>query len=240
MLALKWIEHFETTDAWEEALLLLRDLERGKRFTLLAVMYAPSDSALASVAAGPLEDLVHEHEDEVRDWVLEQSRKSLRFRRCLSHTYLHEGELGAAVKSAIDEQLGFEKVDPSELPAGSQEELALVMAWFHHNDLAWAPSWIDGLIANEPEAAIRVLGAILRLGEEKPEAMEGACLHLFERLLHRQFEGAHEQIVELVRSSDPVRQWVRPMRKPQSIEQSEWGQFLGETGAVESDEPRPD
>lgn len=64
--------------------LVERDPDEGWRITCALVNRAPSDRALAIVAAGPLEDLLTKHGVAVIDRVEEESRKNDRLRLALS------------------------------------------------------------------------------------------------------------------------------------------------------------
>jgi hypothetical protein len=71
--------------AWEAVNTLVREQpEQGWLMILRLVELSPDDRTLASVAAGPLEDLLALHPRAFIDRVEHQSRTDARFRRCLS------------------------------------------------------------------------------------------------------------------------------------------------------------
>jgi len=71
--------------AWEKVDdLLRRDPEAGWTLTLELIVAAPDDKVLASVAAGPLEDLLKRDPDRFIERVELQARRDPKFRRCLT------------------------------------------------------------------------------------------------------------------------------------------------------------
>ena len=70
--------------AWAVDDLVNRDPDNGWRITCILINRAPSDSTLAVVAAGPLEDLLQKHGPAIIDRVEEESRKNDRLRLALS------------------------------------------------------------------------------------------------------------------------------------------------------------
>jgi hypothetical protein len=71
--------------AWEAVHALVREQpEQAWRMILRLVELSPDDRTLASVAAGPLEDLLGLHPYTFIDRVEDRSRSDARFRRCVS------------------------------------------------------------------------------------------------------------------------------------------------------------
>jgi hypothetical protein len=72
--------------------LVSRDADDGWRITCILVNSAPSDEALAYVAAGPLKDLLKKHGSAVIDWIEEESRLNDRLRLALSGVWLQQDD----------------------------------------------------------------------------------------------------------------------------------------------------
>ena len=64
------------------------DLADARDFVERLAVAAPDDEVLAMVAAVPLEEFVRSHGDESVDWIEEQARRDVDFRRALRHAWL--------------------------------------------------------------------------------------------------------------------------------------------------------
>jgi hypothetical protein len=77
--------------AWQEITnLVVSEPESGWNAVLSLIELAVNDWQLASIAAGPLEDLLVHHPELFIDRVDEAARRNPRFRRCLSGVWLSE------------------------------------------------------------------------------------------------------------------------------------------------------
>jgi hypothetical protein len=79
--------------AWQEVTDLVMQCpeKEGWDITLALIEHAPSKKALAYVAAGPLEDLMHYHGNLLIDRIEQESRRSVRFRHALTGVWLSKG-----------------------------------------------------------------------------------------------------------------------------------------------------
>lgn len=67
------------------------NLDRAWPIILALIEHAPDDEALAFVATGPLEDLIHRHGQRIGDQIVEQARRDPRFRQALGDVWGWEG-----------------------------------------------------------------------------------------------------------------------------------------------------
>ena len=74
-----------------------QDAEKGWDLILGLIAAAATEDEVGFVAAGPLEDLIHEHGSEVVEWVEERARLDSDFRRALAGVVAPDDEAGARI-----------------------------------------------------------------------------------------------------------------------------------------------
>lgn len=62
---------------------------------------APDDDACLAVGAGPLQNLLHDHGNELIDQIERVARREPRFRRALTGVWLDPGDLDPAVEKRL-------------------------------------------------------------------------------------------------------------------------------------------
>ena len=88
--------------AWEMITdLVFENLEEAWLVILELIRRAPTDRVLASIAAGPLEDLIRNYKEEVIDRVEVEARRDPKFRRCLTGVW-YGSDLSESIRNKIE------------------------------------------------------------------------------------------------------------------------------------------
>lgn len=93
------------SDALHDMLHISKEAETAWPFILALVDSAPSDEALAFVAAGPLEDLIQMYGDDFADRMVERARRDARFRSALRDVWGWE-RVSEPLRNRVFELLG--------------------------------------------------------------------------------------------------------------------------------------
>ncbi|MEQ1644265.1 MAG: DUF6869 domain-containing protein [Pyrinomonadaceae bacterium] len=97
------------SSAWEKVdEVIRRDRDKGWELVLELIDAAPDDFILATIAAGPLEDLLNDSPAVLADRVEIEARRSPKFRRCLTGVWGVPDSLRTRVEkylSAVDNPL---------------------------------------------------------------------------------------------------------------------------------------
>jgi hypothetical protein len=90
---------------------VLAQVDAGGPEALVLVMAlidaAPTDLGLGKVAAGPLEDLLHAHGDDLVDEIEVLARQSPVFAQALGGVWLSEGAISASTKDRLARWVGL-------------------------------------------------------------------------------------------------------------------------------------
>jgi hypothetical protein len=198
-LAHVWLCHTSSFSAWEE----VHELNFGERWHLVKVMlaYAPDYTALGSVAAGPVEDLASSDNIAL---MVEEAKVNARFRVALGGAYVPQ-ELARFAERPGEHAV----LPPPNAVDATPAEIALMTAWFHHDDTFWAAHKFEEWNKNEPEGAFQVLRALLKLTEDAPHLRRDVFVHALDAFLRQNGAGYAQQINHLTRQYDALRDYLK-------------------------------
>ncbi len=204
-----WMSQADAYEAWEVMFELVRDdPEEAWTLVLDMVALAPSRYALGSVAAGPLEDLLHGYGPQFIDRAVAAAAEDAQFHRCLAGVWALKGEIGARVAEALGKPAPPDR--ESEL-AGSIERsrAALITRWFHNHDNMWANQWLARLIDDDAPAGLHAVLLLAKtVAEEQPELLEAVLVHAFDRLVERNLREIRSAMAAEAKSNEIVRSWI--------------------------------
>ena len=210
LLATSWLDHHGSTWAWDELNDLIQaDPLAAWRIVQVMVAFVPDYGTLAAVAAGPVEDLLSDNED------FEPMRReveiNLRFRICLRAAYGLPDDL----QRYADEALPDEPLPPSvDAPIPSADQVAVMVAWFHHSDTSWATTFLDEQIRDDPGGAWRIVRLLLRLSDDVPERREDVLLFAVEPFVRQHLDTYRTQLIDLARRRHELRSWLIATERP--------------------------
>lgn len=222
LIASAWLEHHAATWAWDTLNELIdSDPVAAWQMIQLLVAYAPDYGTLAAVAAGPVEDLLSR--DNAFEAMRREAEVNPRFRVCLQGAYGLPDDL----QKHADKAVGTESLPPrTSPPAGSAEQIALMVSWFHHSDTHWAITVLEERIKREPENAWRVLRVLLRLADDLRERQHDVFLFGFDAFLRRHLATHITSIIDLARRHEDLRAWFLAAKRPPVDNLDLWKEFI--------------
>jgi hypothetical protein len=227
MLAGTWVAHVTNEAAWDEMREVVDDdRERAWRLILAMVGCAPDYDVLATVAAGPVEDLIDRHGDWAMPMIAGEARNNVRLRICLGAAY---SELPADVSALVE----GETTDVRDLAVDSElivtgEDLALVMAWLHHSDTAWSSEFLKEMTENDPAAAWDVLRVLVAFADEDTRIRHDVFEDALHPFMRRHFTAYREHLIGLGRKSAAFREWTRDQKRPVTDDAATWAAFVAD------------
>ena len=224
LIATTWLKHHGSTWAWDK----LNDLIETEpmeawEIVRLMVAHAPDYGTLASVAAGPVEDLLSR--DETFAPMRVEAVENRRFRICLGGAYGLPDDLQAFAESeAVREPLPAAAAYPTSLA----EHVSLMVAWFHQSDTHWAATFLDERIKGDPDSAWLLLRILLRLSEDIVDRREDVFLHGLEPFVRRHLATHHSAVAQAAKRSVRLREWLMNYRRPPVDDPDLWSDFMRE------------
>jgi len=227
MLAAEWVTHMTNEAAWDEMREVVEnDRERAWRLIRVIVGCAPDYDVLATVAAGPVEDLIDQHGDWAMPMIAEEARNNVRLRICLGAAYSpFPADLRALVESETADVRDL-AVDPELIVTG--EDLALIMAWLHHSDTAWSSEFPKQMTENDPAAAWDVLRVLFAFADEDTRIRQDVFEHALDPFIRRHFTAYREHLIGLGRKSAAFREWTRDQKRPVTDDATTWAAFIAD------------
>lgn len=224
LLAAHWIEHAESSWAWDEVRELMQEHAESKKFVQLAISYAPDNGTLAAIAAGPVEDLARTADGAA--WLIEEASRSPRLRLCLAYTYVSDGPLGELVERCNEEKLEFSTLPVESRVEGTPEDVALLIAWLHHGDTSWAATLLDELTRTDVASTVRLLRILVRMAADRPDTMRAMRTNIFQPLIARQFTRNRDALLTAIRGDTLLTSWLKESRRPYDVEADAWLRFV--------------
>jgi len=204
--------------AWERLHEMIEhDRQLAWRMVQVMVAYAPDQGLLASVAAGPVEDLFG-----LKQLMRQEAEINPRFRICLGMT----NGLPEELEPFADRETRLEAVPTMNTSEATPEEIALMVAWFHHSDTSWAPMLLDELNRGRPDDALFVLRLLLASGDEYPHLREKVFLEVFNTFVQLNFAMYRDELKALARQHDDLRRWCLDMKRGPADDSESWATFL--------------
>ena len=222
LLATTWLEHHGSTWAWEELNDLIRaDPNAAWKMVQVMVAFGPDYGTLAAVAAGPVEDLLSDNENF--EPMRREAERSFRFRICLRAAY----GLPHDLQRYTDEVLPDEPLPPSvDTPVPSADQVALMVAWFHHSDTDWARTFLDEQIRDDPGGAWTIVRLLLRLSDDTPERREDVFLFAVEPFIRRHLDTYRTELIDVARRRQELRSWLIATKRPLVENHDGWKEFV--------------
>jgi hypothetical protein len=231
MLASEWLDHFGSTWAWDDVNELVQEKpDAAWELILLMSAYAPDYGILSAIAAGPLEDFVHEHGDAYAAQLSQEAARNGRFRACLRATYL---DLPPDITQLVRSDTSGVSLPPSSSTVQpTPEQLRLMIAWFHHHDTHSASAKVNSLLKRDPDGSVELLRVLLILSDEKVDLRDDVFLFVIEPFISRHFNTHRGVLVDLVRAHGPLRDWVMAQKRSPIEDESTWGEFVREVDSA--------
>jgi hypothetical protein len=227
ILAGDWVTYLTNESAWDEMRELVEtDPERAWRVIRAIVGAAPDYDVLAAVAAGPIEDLFDHHGESMMAIIVDEAKRDARLRICLRAAY-------SDFPPELSVLLEAETSDVRDLQANTQlsiggKDLALIVAWLHHSDSAWASYFLQELTASDPEGAWDALRVLAVFAEEDARLRDDVFEDAFEPFMRRHFSSYREELVNVGRKSAAFRQWAKDRKRSPLDDEKVWAEFIGE------------
>jgi len=223
-LLLSWIANAESFDAFEKVDEMVR-LKPEEAWRLIRDMIdiAP-DGLLGIIAAGPLENLLHEHGKAFISRVTKAAATDSRFQRCLSGVWLFEPK-------RLAEQIRRAATSPTKKGRRysgriSKKRAHSIARWFYHSETAWTHSRLDELIRTDLDAAWRIILLLIRIAiEDQHDVLDEIDALAFDKLVRLRGPETYDRIVEEARSNATIKQWVE-LRKRYKNPDEEWRGLL--------------
>jgi hypothetical protein len=213
-----WMENAGAFWAWERLQEMIEnDRLRAWRMVQVMVACAPDRGLLGYVAAGPVEDLTLG--DVVKPLMRQEAERNARFRICLG------------MANALPEELErLADRQTKELPAATaiqatQDEVALMVAYFHGSDTSWAPTFLEELTRNQPSEALFIL-RLLVAADEYPHVRDSVFLHAFDAFIRLNFATYREELKSLALQYDDLRRWCLSRKYCPTDDAESWSAFL--------------
>ena len=216
-----WLEHAALWWVWNRLYELVRnDATRAWKVVQVMVAYTPTETILAHVAAGPVEDLMM-HASLLPE-MLREAETNARFRICLGMAYGLPEEL----KPFIDRETKIESV-PTNAVEGTAEEISLMVNWFQNAATSWAPRLFEEMSKNEPEDALFILRMLLA-SDKHPHLRETVFDEAFGTFVQKNLATYREHLTALVREHQDLRRWCVGLDRAPTDDEEDWTVFVRE------------
>ena len=231
-LLLDWIANAESYEVWEDVNEMVRERPEDAWPLIRDMVDLAPAHLLGTIAAGPLEDLLHEHGRAFVPRVVKAARADSKFQRCLSGVWLFEPKrVAQQIRRAVTSPSGKSRRDSAQI---SKRRAHMIARWFHHSEMSWAPHRLDELIRTDIDEAWRIILLLIQLAkEEKHDVLDDIDIHAFGLLVELRGAEAYDRILNESHKNDTIRRWIE-RRREWKYPRETWQGLLDKYGSMAS------